>query len=316
MPSLTVTLEPRLLATGRKRVTWKVGQSTGESVEGDKPAMLKLLRATIKARLAEGFDVTAKVYAASGALTEHADYHPDGSAKYHHVPPPEGEHGFGARCRSLVETEEGKAARRRATAPEVRARTMPQRIVAAMLAGDRSGISFEEAADTFVSVLNARSLSALVRAVETAPDKATNPFGKDQWYRVVRGVLAKRGLVVVADTGRATRAPKAKAPKPPRAPKAPKPPRAPKPPKLRVVTEPPAEAPVAPGPAPDPALVASLGIAPKAKAPRKPKAEPKAPKKPRAPKAPTPEAAPAMGEDERMEAMFGKLIELELAKPA
>lgn len=117
---ITLSLEPVLQATGRARVKWQVSQANGAgdpiAKQGRRTDMVKVFKATVRARLDEGYQVDAKVYTAAGQLEEHATYKPDGAAHFHYVAPPEGEGGFGRACRTLAGTSTTRKARRTATA--------------------------------------------------------------------------------------------------------------------------------------------------------------------------------------------------------
>ena len=119
---VTVTLGPVISAANSGRgVTWETSQQNGSghpvSATGARKDMLKVFKGTVTDRVSEGFTVEAKVLTAAGQLEEHATYRPDGTATWHHVPPPAGEGAFGRRCRDLGETPLARKQRREATAP-------------------------------------------------------------------------------------------------------------------------------------------------------------------------------------------------------
>lgn len=119
---ITLTLGPVISAASATRgVSWEVVQQNGSGqpaqASGKRADMVKIFKKTIAARTGEGYTVEAKVLTASGQLEEHGTYRPDGTATWHHVPPPAGEGQFGRRCRDLAETPAARKARREATAP-------------------------------------------------------------------------------------------------------------------------------------------------------------------------------------------------------
>lgn len=119
---ITLTLGPVISAASATRgVSWEVVQQNGSGqpsqASGKRADMVKVFKKTITARTGEGYTVEAKVLTASGQLEEHGTYRPDGTATWHHVPPPAGEGQFGRRCRDLAETPAARKARREATAP-------------------------------------------------------------------------------------------------------------------------------------------------------------------------------------------------------
>ena len=126
---LELSLRP-VFPRAKGALRWRLMQEGGGSPgsEGTRPEMVRLMKGTIEGRVAEGHTIVARTYTAAGQLEEHAEYK-QGSSRFLAVPKPEGEEGFGRKCRTLNEDDETKKKRLAATkAPKAEKPAKPPKV--------------------------------------------------------------------------------------------------------------------------------------------------------------------------------------------